>query len=196
MLLEFASFLLVVQVFGQGSTTAVSIEEKQRETYLSTEPKACPICAANLHGHGWRNRYVAGLDGCMLILVHRKRCPECRMTFTLLPKGLHAFRIHDVHTISKAIRSYLEMGRYINAIPISKPLRKSWVKAFLHRQSHGERRSRDELLAIFGERPDAFFSAPLCLRKLGLGEVVSRQNLERYRFPHHRLLLGLAMACG
>lgn len=144
MLLEFATFLLVVQVFGKESTV-IAITQTEREKYLSAEPDVCPICGAHLQGHGWRNRYVAGPNGCILILVHRRRCPNCKMTFTLLPKGLHSMRIYDVDIMVTAIRSFLEMGRYINSIAIAKPLRKSWTKAFLKRNSQGEAKGKEEL---------------------------------------------------
>jgi transposase-like protein len=195
MLLEFATFLLVVQVFGQDSI-AIAITQAEREKYLSAEPGVCPICGAHLQGHGWRNRYVAGLNGCFMILVHRKKCPSCKMTFTLLPKGLHSMRIYDVDTIVTAIRSFLEMGRYINSIAIEKSLRKSWVNAFLKRNSQGEAKGKDELLAILDKAKNAFLAAPLSLMHLAREEIVSRQNLERYRVPHHRLLLGLCIPSG
>lgn len=195
MLLEFASFLLVVQVFGQESL-AIAITNAEKDKYRSSEPEVCPICKAHLQGHGWRDRYVVGLNGCILILVHRKRCTNCKMTFTLLPEGLHSLRTYDVDIIATAIRSFLETGRYINSIAVAKPLRKSWVKAFLKRNSQGEAKDRDELLAILGKAQNAFFSAPLSLMLLAREEIVSRQNLERYRIPHHKLLLGLCIPSG
>ena len=118
------------------------------------------------------------------------------MTFTLLPKGLHSMRIYDVDTIVTAIRSFLEMGRYINSIAIEKSLRKSWVNAFLKRNSQGEAKGKDELLAILDKAKNAFLAAPLSLMHLAREEIVSRQNLERYRVPHHRLLLGLCIPSG
>ena len=195
MLLEFASFLLVVQVFGQESL-AIAITKADKDRYLSSEPEVCPICKAHLQGHGWRYRYVVGLNGCILILVHRKRCSSCKMTFTLLPKSLHALRTYDVGIIATAIRSFLETGRYINSIAVAKPLRKSWVKAFLKRNSQGEVQDRNELLAILDKTQNAFFATPLSLAHLKREEVLSRQNLERYRVPHHRLLLGLCIPSG
>ena len=195
MLLEFATFLLVVQVFALESLSLM-ISHEEKERYLSAEPAVCPICGAHLQGHGWRNRYVAGLNGCILIIVHRKRCPHCKMTFTLLPRGLHSMRIYDVETIAMSIRSFLEAGHYINSIHVSKTLRKSWTKAFLKRNSQGEAKCRDELLGILGNAQNAFLAAPLALRELAKGEIRSRQNLERYRVPHPRLLLGLRIPSG
>ena len=195
MLLEFASFLLVVQVFGQESL-AIAITQAEKDKYLSFEPETCPICKARLQGHGWRDRYVVGLNGCILILVHRKRCPSCKMTFTLLPKSLHALRTYDADIIATVIRSFLETGRYINSIAVAKSLRKSWVAAFLKRNSQGEAKGKDELLAILDKAQNAFFATPLSLMHLVREEIVSRQNLERYRIPHHRLLLGLCIPSG
>ena len=187
--------MLVVQVFGLESISLM-IGQEEKERYLSAEPAACPICGAHLQGHGWRNRYVAGLNGCILILVHRKRCPNCKMTFTLLPKGLHSMRVHDVETIYTAIRSFFEAGHYINSISVSKSLRKSWTKAFLKRNGQGEARGKDELIEMLGNAHNAFLAAPLALKELAKGEIWSRQNLERYRVPHHRLLLGLCIPSG
>lgn len=195
MLLEFASFLLVVQVFGLESI-AIAITQEEKRKYLSTEPETCPICGVHLQGHGWRNRYVVGQNGSILILVHRKRCPSCKMTFTLLPKGLHSMRTYDVDIIATAIRSFLETGHYINSIAVAKPLRKAWVRAFLKRNSQGEAKGKDELHAILDKAQNAFLAAPLSLMHLAREEIVSRQNLERYRVPHHKLLLGLCIPSG
>jgi len=109
-----------VQVFGQESL-AIAITKAEKEKYLSSEPDVCPVCRSPLQGHGWRERYVVGLNGCILILVHRKRCPSCKMMFTLLPKSLHFLRTYDVDIIATVIRYFLETGRYINSIAVAKP---------------------------------------------------------------------------
>jgi hypothetical protein len=118
------------------------------------------------------------------------------MTFTILPKGLHFMRIYDVQSITGAIRSYLETGKYTHSIPIAKSVRKSWLNAFLKRNSQGEAKGKESLLEILDKTQDAFMAAPLALIKLARDEIISRQNLERFRVPHHRLFLGISSSSG
>jgi len=46
----------------------------------------CPACKVMLHGHGWRRRYFINdaLES-LQIWIHRKLCPCCWRTYTLLP---------------------------------------------------------------------------------------------------------------
>ena len=195
MLLEFATFLLVLQVFGEHALVR-TIPDEERERYLLTEPRICPICGANLHGHGWRDRCANVLNASLLILMHRKRCPQCRMTFTLLPKGLHFMKNFDVLSIAGAIRSFLETGSHATSIPIARSVRECWLRTFLKRNSQGEAKTRESLLEILEKNQDAFLAAPLALIKLARDEIVSRQSLERFRVPHHRLFLGISSSPG
>ena len=195
MLLEFATFFLIMQVFSP-EPKVLTIEKSERDRYLALEPSVCPICRSPLQGHGWRCRYVAIVGGWLLIMVHRKRCPACKMTFTLLPKGVHALRLYDVQTIVATISSYLETGRYLNSIPLSKSLRKQWVKAFLRRNADEGCKDNKQLLKILEQTANAFLAAPLALKRLTQSDIFTRQNLERYKVPHQRLRLGLCIPSG
>lgn len=162
------------------------------ELYIRAEPTVCPICGCHLHGHGWRLRYQ--VDACgrsMTIALHRRLCSGCRMSFTLLPRGVHAFKSHSAGAVLEAIRSFIEHGRHCNCIAASKHLRKQWFRRFLISSFQGVAQSCERMLGGLKAVAGAFISPPRGLVLLKRSELLSRQHLEHLRAPHQKLLLGI-----
>lgn len=96
----------------------------------------CPFCARELHGHGWRTRYYCNEQGeTLLIHIHRKLCPECRVSFTILPKGVHPWKIHSTATIKNVIEERITGGSFPaqSYKYVSRSLKGSWWRSFLIR---------------------------------------------------------------
>lgn len=49
-------------------------------------------------------------DRSVTIAMHRKLCSGCRRSFTLLTKGVNAFKSHSEGAVLEAIRSFIEHG--------------------------------------------------------------------------------------
>jgi hypothetical protein len=94
----------------------------------------CTFCRTRLHGHGWRKRYfITDSLSSLQLWIHRKLCPCCRKTYTLLPVWVHAFKLFSLETIcqdrertlqhhSRHIR--LPAAQMVEGIFRQKPLRK------------------------------------------------------------------------
>ena len=64
----------------------------------------CPFCAYHLHGHGWRTRYLEGEpERFIQVWIHRKKCPHCRRTYTLIPEGMAAIAQYPITRIAEAL---------------------------------------------------------------------------------------------
>lgn len=118
--------------------TEFQVKSDEGKPYSRTESLVftCVICGYRLHGHGWRERIVYDEDNQQVIIwVHRKRCPSCGQTYTLLPLGVHAFMRHVVAVITAVIDSFLETRHLVHRISgwVDLRLRRIWVRNFLLR---------------------------------------------------------------
>ena len=99
-----------------------------------------PACRVKLHGHGWRRRYFINdsLES-LQIWIHRKLCPCCRRTYTLLPSWVHALKLFALETITRMLSHRAEKGRFKTTLGISGYLQRLWWKGWSDRaRSDGE----------------------------------------------------------
>jgi hypothetical protein len=121
MLLEIAIDLQIIQV----------VEGEGPPPSSVTGEHYCAHCNQRLHGHGWRRRYFLdkALDA-VVLWIHRKLCPLCKTTYTLLPTWMHAFKIFSVETILATLAYKLKRGRFCSFNGISGYLQRQWFKHF------------------------------------------------------------------
>jgi len=94
----------------------------------------CPICQNHLHGHGWRIRFCQDSSrSCFRIWIHRKYCPKCRNTFTLLPKILHVLKIYTLQTILNVLNFKVRFGHFTSTIDVPASLQRIWYRQFVKR---------------------------------------------------------------
>ena len=95
---------------------------------------SCPVCHNHLHGHGWRTRFCQDSSrSCYRIWIHRKYCPHCRNTFTLLPKILHALKIYTLQTILNVLSFKVAFGHFTTTIDVPASLQRIWYRQFVKR---------------------------------------------------------------
>jgi len=95
---------------------------------------SCTFCRTRLYGHGWRRRYfITGDLASLRLWIHRKLCPCCRKTYTLLPVWVHAFKLFSLETIHRLLAYRIEKGHF-NTIPgVSGYLQRRWWKRYSDR---------------------------------------------------------------
>ncbi len=114
----------------------INIENIQVEEESSHPPDftilgkfTCPLCGLTLHGHGWRKRYYIDVDFLVLqIWVHRKICPNCRITFTLLPNWVHTLKQYSVLLIKRVLEFKIEHNYFSSRFRVAKFIQKKWYK--------------------------------------------------------------------
>jgi len=184
MLLEIAIDLQIIQV----------VEGEGPPPSSVTGEHYCAHCNQRLHGHGWRRRYFLdkALDA-VVLWIHRKLCPLCKTTYTLLPTWMHAFKIFSVETILETLTYKLKRGRFCSFNGISGYLQRQWFTHFV---------KRSRISKSFAEHhrpPDESLEASSYLAaKSSLIVVktvpVSRMAWYLNRPTHQRLYLYLPMA--
>lgn len=152
----------------------------------------CICCGHKLHGHGWRLRYYIDVHGVAIrIWIHRKRCPECKMTYTILPKWVHIFKIYCVETIRNVLEAAARTGHLGNHQPVSRPLQRIWKRQFVQRACiENNTNTSESLLQKLAATPSNYLAAPLSIRVL-TKPLSGKLGLRFYRKPgsHQRLLL-------
>lgn len=108
------------------------------------EPKVygehnCAYCGRRLQGHGWRIRsYLdAKLRWCP-IWVHRRRCPGCERTTTILPSWVHIFKQFSVETILETLSYRITKGVFPRIAGLSGYVQRMWWRPFIARHQHRE----------------------------------------------------------
>ena len=95
---------------------------------------ACPVCGSHLHGHGWRRRYLEKEWGEFIrVWVHRKRCPHCRRTYTLIAEGMSAKAQYTIDRIRDALSTRQEGHRSSSGLGIPLRTQKLWWRNFMRR---------------------------------------------------------------
>lgn len=95
---------------------------------------SCPVCHNHLHGHGWRTRFCQDSSrSCYRIWIHRKYCPRCKNTFTLLPKILHALKIYTMQRILNVLSFKVAFGHFTTTIDVPASLQRIWYRQFVKR---------------------------------------------------------------
>lgn len=147
---------------------------------------ACPVCHSHLQGHGWRRRYLQdGADTCRTIWIHRKRCPVCGRTYTLLPGIIHVLKLYTLETIVKVLSHRLEKGHFTRRIPVPVRLQSIWFGQFMRRSRSG---TNFPDLGMILSSGDQSLASPVSLRKLD-NPVNPACALTRQVKPHHPLVL-------
>ena len=87
----------------------------------------CPYCSRRLYGHGWRKRHLEKEKGVFVsIWIHRKRCPDCRKTYTIIPEGMGAVVQYPLDRIREALAYISEHGHCSKSLRIPSPTQKRW----------------------------------------------------------------------
>ena len=70
----------------------------------------CPLCEARLHSHGKRLRSFKDESSgkTYYIYVRRKYCPNCKTSWTVLPRFLQPYKIIIVSIIYLVIKNYIK----------------------------------------------------------------------------------------
>ena len=85
----------------------------------------CPYCSRRLYGHGWRKRHLEKEKGVFVsIWIHRKRCPFCRKTYTIIPEGMGAVVQYPLDRIREALAYISEHGHCSKSLRIPSPTQK------------------------------------------------------------------------
>ncbi|MCF7945354.1 MAG: DUF6431 domain-containing protein [Spirochaetia bacterium] len=156
----------------------------------------CPCCGKRLHGHGWRQRYFIDADlKEFLIWIHRKHCPNCGMTFTLLPKWVHAFKCFSVELIQQVLHAAFTTGHLGNRYQVNRTLQRTWRTQYIARSSLETNYDAVEFTkAKKSIIPDSCLASPL---KLQILTQKLHGKMEALSFkppgPHHHLLLFIPM---
>jgi hypothetical protein len=156
MLLEIAIELAVLQVVeGEGPPKSGDLGQFR-----------CPACKVGLHGHGWRRRYFINdaLES-LQIWIHRKLCPCCQRTYTLLPSWVHAFKLFGLGTIARMLSHRAEKGRFKTTLGISGYLQRLWWKGWTDRaRSGGEIFNHAAAFTRLEGGLRGCLASPLCVR--------------------------------
>ena len=124
MLLEIAIELAELQV----------VEDQGPPSSHSLGVFFCTFCRTRLHGHGWRKRYyITDSLSSLQLWIHRKLCPCCRKTYTLLPVWVHAFKLFSLETICRILACRIEKGHFSTILGISGYLQRRWWKGYSDR---------------------------------------------------------------
>lgn len=143
----------------------------------------CPVCKSRLHGHGWRSRFCQdGSRSCFSIWIHRKYCPHCRNTYTLLPEILHVLKIYTLQTILNVLNFKVSFGHFTSTIDVPSGLQRIWYRQFLKRcrlktdfPDLQEHLSKSSTLA-----------SPLCVNAIEDSANIGTSEMKHSR-THHRL---------
>ena len=150
----------------------------------------CVFCHHKLHGHGWRKRYfIDATPKSFQIWLHRKICPCCWTTYTLLPQWVHAFKLFSLETICKILDYRIQSDHFGSSLGISGYLQRQWWKSY-HARS---RLSNDfpDLKGTFGSFSKRFagiLASPLSVN-IAQDMPSSLMGLSLIRGPHQRLYL-------
>jgi hypothetical protein len=184
MLLEIAIDLQIIQVVeGEGPPPSSVIGNH-----------FCAHCNQKLHGHGWRRRYFQDTAvNTMVLWIHRKLCPMCKTTYTLLPTWIHAFKIFSVETIVATLAYKLKWGRFCSSNGISGYLQRQWYNYFVMRSRVSEDFADQYHLVDESSVVRSCLAAKLSL-VIVKTVPVSRMAWYLNRPTHQRLYLYLPMA--
>ncbi len=154
--------------------------------------KRCICCGRKLHGHGWRQRYFEDIDQQSLRLwIHRKLCPGCGITYTLLPKWVHTFKLHSVALIRRVLHMAFCTGHVGNQLRVSRPLQRLWKAQYIQRSSALENQlDPSRLVGQILKEPGSCLTSPPGLHELTT-PLMGKMQAMQYKPPgaHHRLLL-------
>ena len=152
----------------------------------------CICCGHKLHGHGWRLRYFIDCNGISIrIWIHRKLCPDCKMTYTLLPTWIHIFKLYSVKTIRRVLEAAIINGHLGNQQPVSRPLQRVWKTQFIQRACiENNTYTNESLLKKLHTHMGSCIASPLSIRLLSCA-FIGKMGARFYRKAgaHHRLLL-------
>lgn len=156
----------------------------------------CPFCSSHLQGHGWRQRHLeSGPRAFILVWVHRKRCPRCGRTYTLIPEGMAAVAQYPLERIGEALSYRHRIGHCSKSLGIPVPTQKRWWRRFTARL----RAERGMFPAEAEAAEAACDPTPLSVAPIGWMLITDRANLRSLQTrcgpPHHIMLLpSLAVA--
>ncbi|KNZ70396.1 hypothetical protein Tfer_0960 [Thermincola ferriacetica] len=79
--------MTIILPFSGGVTAYLSIILD----WYRTTPYFCPLCKGKTHRHGKYLRTVYSQDECFIIPIFRRRCPNCRVTFSFIPSFIKPY---------------------------------------------------------------------------------------------------------
>jgi hypothetical protein len=158
----------------------------------------CPCCGSMLHGHGWRQRYLIDCEYQVhRIWIHRKLCPNCCMSYTLLPTWVHAFKCFSVELIRAVLSRALETGHLGNHFQVSRSLQRQWKRQFIIQASTQTNLSGQQLLESLSTWGyGSCLTAPAVLRVLTCRLKGKMHALTHMSKSHQRLFLFIPQALG
>lgn len=142
----------------------------------------CPVCGRHMHGHGWRSRVVQdSASTSFRIWIHRKLCPNCGLTCTLLPKTLHALKFYTLDLIIKVLTSIGKLGHCDSRIEVPLKMQRIW---------YGQYRKRLRIFTEFSSPGQQDYGVVPCA-PITLTEMRDSANLLTWAGQccksHHRL---------
>ena len=115
--------------------------------------------------------------------VHRKRCPKCRHTYTLIPQFVHVLKTYDNETIVNVLEHKIQTKKFGFSDLVSPKLQRIWFKQFITRCKI---RSNFENLVDILKSSSSIIAAPMNLKILQSRNQV-RRFLEGTSKAYHRL---------
>lgn len=144
---------------------------------------SCPVCHNHLHGHGWRTRFCQDSSrSCYKIWIHRKYCPQCKNTFTLLQKILHALKMYTLQTILNVLSFKVTFGHFTTTIEVPASLQRVWYRQFV---------KRSRLKTDFPDLREGIKQSQVIASPLTLHQIKDSVNMAVFQNSigksHHRL---------
>lgn len=99
------------------------------------KPQNCPQCGSStLWGHGFVERYFAGING--IVYLKRYRCPCCRAVHVCYPGGYWRGFSYSLTIIIKCILKKIKYQKWLS--DISREIQYYWYKGFLFQMKRSE----------------------------------------------------------
>ena len=134
----------------------------------------CAYCSHHLHGHGWRKRYVREEDGNTIqVYIARLKCPYCKKTYTVIPRGMVAFRSVSTSLIKKLLDKYYEIGHFV----------KGYLSFLSHQMKVSIRKAyemREQIEKGKAYRVTSFHESPYCVTKTNYKVIKDRETFIGY----------------
>lgn len=99
--------MIIILPFSGGVTAYLSMIFN----WYQSAPHSCPLCKGKTHRHGKYSRTVYSKDECYVIPIFRRRCPNCKVTFSFIPSFIkpyarflnsYRFDLLHLHVVEKA----------------------------------------------------------------------------------------------
>lgn len=149
----------------------------------------CPCCSSHLHGHGWRKRHLEKEPGRFIqVWIHRKRCPHCRRTYTLIPEGMAAIAQYPLERIREALCYRAVHGNCTVRLHIPTRTQKRWWRNFMLRtKASSGMFPSDAAIADAARDPTPLSTLPLGW--IAVNDPAELRSLAACSGPSHHIML-------